>query len=79
MSHKATTSLTLTHNLADDARQQLEPWLEEAGTLARAECSEHDFFGALTVVAIDRVWADYCQKLYVLAIHDSTLLLTVLW
>ena len=58
MSHN-TTPLTLTHTLADDARQQLEPWLEEAATLARAECSEFDFSGALTVVATDRVWADY--------------------
>ena len=59
MSHKATTPLTFTHTLADDARQQLEPWLEEAATLARAECSEYDFSGALTVVATDRVWSDY--------------------
>jgi hypothetical protein len=61
MSHKATTPLTFTHTLADDARQQLEPWLEEAATFARAECSEHDFSGALTltVVATDRVWANY--------------------
>jgi hypothetical protein len=59
MSHKATTPLTPTHTLADDARQQLEPWLEEAATLARTECSEFDFSGALTVVATDRVWADY--------------------
>ena len=58
MSHN-TTPLTLTHTLADDARQQLEPWLEEAATLARAQCSEFDFSGALTVVATDRVWADY--------------------
>jgi hypothetical protein len=59
MSHKATTPLALTHTLADDARQQFEPWLEEAATLARAKCSEHDFSGALTVVATDRVWVDY--------------------
>ena len=58
MSHKA-TPITFTHTLADDARQQLEPWLEEAATLARAECFEFDFSGALTVVATDRVWADY--------------------
>jgi hypothetical protein len=59
MPHKATNPITLTHThtLADDARQQLElelePWLEEAATLARAECSEFDFSGALTVVATD--------------------------
>ena len=58
MSHNA-TPLTLTHTLVDDARQQLEPWLEEAATLARAQCSEFDFSGALTVVVTDRVWADY--------------------
>ena len=53
------TTLTLTNTLADDARQQLEPWLEEAATLARSQCSEHDFSGALTLVATDPVWAQY--------------------
>jgi hypothetical protein len=53
------TTLTLTNTLADDARQQLEPWLEEADTLARSQCSEHDFSGALTLVATDPVWAQY--------------------
>ncbi len=51
------TTLTLTNTLADDARQQLEPWLEEAATLVRSQCSEHDFSGALTLVATDTVWA----------------------
>jgi hypothetical protein len=55
MSHKVATTLTLTHTLADDARQQLEPWLEEAATLARSLCSEFDFSGALTLVATDTV------------------------
>ena len=59
MSHKVATTLTLTHTLADDARQQLEPWLEEAATLARSLCSEFDFSGALTLVATDTVWAQY--------------------
>jgi hypothetical protein len=31
----------------------------EAAILARAECSEHDFSGALTVVATGRVYAEY--------------------
>ena len=59
MSHKVATTLTLTHTLADDARQQLEPWLEEAAPLARSLCSEFDFSGALTLVATDTVWAQY--------------------
>jgi hypothetical protein len=59
MSYKAATTFTLTHTLADDARQQLEPWLEEAATLARSLCSELDFSGALTLVATDTVWAQY--------------------
>ena len=59
MSHKVTTTLTLTHTLAVDAREQLEPWLEEAATLARSLCSEFDFSGALTLVATDTVWAQY--------------------
>jgi hypothetical protein len=54
-----TTTLTLTNTLADNARQQLEPWLEEAATLARSLCSEHDFPGVLTLVATDTVWAQY--------------------
>ncbi len=53
------TTLTLTNTLTDDARQQLEPWLEETATLARSQCSEHDFSGALTLVATDPVWAQY--------------------
>ncbi len=59
MSHKAATTLTLTHTLVDDARQQLEPWLEEAATLARSLCSEFDFSGALMLVATDTVWLQY--------------------
>jgi len=55
MSHKVATTLTLTHTLAVDAREQLEPWLEEAATLARSLCSEFDFSGALTLVATDTV------------------------
>ena len=54
-----TTTLTFTNTLADNARQQLEPWLEEAASLARSLCSEHDFSGALTLVATDTVWAQY--------------------
>jgi hypothetical protein len=54
-----TTTLTFTNTLADNARQQLEPWLEEAAPLARSLCSEHDFSGALTLVATDTVWAQY--------------------
>ena len=53
------TTLTFTNTLADNARQQLEPWLEEAASLARSLCSEHDFSGALTLVATDTVWAQY--------------------
>ncbi len=53
------TTLTLNNNLADNARQQFEPWLEKAATLARSLCSEHDFSGALTLVATDTVWLQY--------------------
>jgi hypothetical protein len=53
------TTLTFTNTLADNARQHLEPWLEEAATLARSLCAEHDFSGALTLVATDTVWAQY--------------------
>jgi hypothetical protein len=53
------TTLTLANTLADNARQLLEPWLEEVVTLARSLCSEHDFSGALTLVATDTVWAQY--------------------
>ncbi len=61
MAQKAsvTLTLTLTHTLADNPRQQLEPWLEEVATLARGLCCQHDFSGALTIVATDIVWAQY--------------------
>jgi hypothetical protein len=59
MSHKAATTLTLTHTLADDARQQLKTWLEEAATLARSLCFEFDFSGVLTFIATDTAWAQY--------------------
>ncbi len=39
-----------------DYNTQLEFWLEEAATVARGMCSEHDFSGALTLAATDRVW-----------------------
>ena len=52
-------AITLTRTLADDPRNQLEFWLEEAATAARGMCSEHDFNGALTLAATDRVWAAY--------------------
>jgi hypothetical protein len=52
-------AITLTRTLADDPRNQLEFWLEEAATAARGMCSEHDFSGALTLAATDRVWAAY--------------------
>jgi hypothetical protein len=42
-----------------DTRTQLEFWLEEAATIARGLCSEHDFNDALTLAATDRVWAAY--------------------
>ncbi len=50
-------AITLTRTLADDLRTQLEFWLEEAATAARGMCSEHDFSGALTLAATDRVWS----------------------
>jgi hypothetical protein len=46
------TTLTFTNTVADNARQRLEPWLEEAATLARSLC-------ALTLVTTDTVWAQY--------------------
>ncbi len=59
MANKAPVILTLTHTLTDNARQQLEPWLEEAATLARGLCCQHDFSGAFTLVATDTVWTQY--------------------
>ncbi len=59
MAQKASVTLTLTHTLADNAQQQLDYWLEEAATLARELCCQHDFSGALTLVATDIVWAQY--------------------
>jgi hypothetical protein len=60
-------TLTRTLALADDPRTQLEFWLEEAATVARGMCSEHDFsctvrskasdISRLTLAATDRVWA----------------------
>jgi hypothetical protein len=52
-------TLTFTNILADNARQYLEPWLENAATLARTLCAEHDFSGVLTLVATDTVWAQH--------------------
>ena len=52
-------TLTRTLALADDPRTQLEFWLEEAATAERGMCSEHDFSGALTLAATDRVWSAY--------------------
>ena len=46
-------NLTLTHSLAHDSRTNLETWLEEAETLARNLCPQHDPTGALTLV-VDR-------------------------
>ena len=51
-------NLTLTHSLAHDSRTNLETWLEEAETLARNLCPQHDPTGALTLVATDQVWND---------------------
>jgi hypothetical protein len=47
---------TLTQSLADDTRNQLKSRLEAVEILARPLCSEHDFTGALMLVAPDRVW-----------------------
>ena len=49
-------TITLTHSLAHDSRTNLETWLEEAETLARNLCPQHDPTGALTLVATDQVW-----------------------
>jgi hypothetical protein len=49
-------NLTLTRSLAHDSRTNLEMWLEEAETLSRNLCPQHDPTGALTLVATDRVW-----------------------
>ena len=51
-------TITLTHSLARDSRTNLETWLEEAETLARNLCPQHDPTGALTLVATDQVWND---------------------
>ena len=51
-------TITLTHSLAHDSRTNLETWLEEAETLARNLCPQHDPTGALTLVATDQVWND---------------------
>ena len=48
--------LTLTHSLAHDSRTNLEMWLEEAETVSRNLCPQHDPTGALTLVATDQVW-----------------------
>jgi hypothetical protein len=52
-------TITLTHSLAHDSRTNLETWLEEAETLARNLCPQHDPTGALTLVATDVVWKDF--------------------
>ena len=51
-------TITLTHSLAHYSRTNLETWLEEAETLARNLCPQHDPTGALTLVATDQVWND---------------------
>ena len=48
--------LTLTHSLAHDSRTNLEMWLEEAETVSRNLCPQHDPTGALTLVSTDQVW-----------------------
>ena len=50
------TTLTLTHSLAHDPRTTLEMWLEEAETVTRNLCPQHDPTGALTLVSTDQVW-----------------------
>jgi len=52
----SSSTLTLTHSLAHDPRTTLEMWLEEAETVARNLCPQHDPTGALTLVATDLVW-----------------------
>ena len=49
-------TITLTHSLAHDSRTNLETWLEEAETLARNLCPQHDPTGALSLVVTDQVW-----------------------
>ncbi len=51
-------TITLTHSLAHDSRTNLEMWLEEAETVSRNLCPQHDPTGALTLVATDQVWND---------------------
>ena len=51
--------LTLTHSLAHDSRTNLGMWLEEAETVSRNLCPQHDPTGALTLVATDVVWKDF--------------------
>ena len=48
--------LTLTHSLAHDSRTNLEMWLEEAETVSRNLCPQHDPTDGLTLVATDQVW-----------------------
>jgi hypothetical protein len=53
-------AIIFTRTLADDPRTQLKFfWLEEAAMVARGMSSEHDFSGALTLAATDRVWSAY--------------------
>ena len=54
----SSSTLTLTHSLAHDPRTTLEMWLEEAETVARNLCPQHDPTGALTLVATDVVWRE---------------------
>ena len=54
----SSSTLTLTHSLAHDPRTTLEMWLEEAETVARNLCPQHDPTGALTLVASDVVWRE---------------------
>ncbi len=54
----SSSTLTLTHSLVNDPRTTLEMWLEEAETVARNLCPQHDPTGALTLVATDVVWRE---------------------
>jgi hypothetical protein len=81
-----TTTLTLTNTLADNARQQLEPWLKEAATLARSRCLEQNFSGVLMLVATDTdtVWAQYPGNVTNMAdvianVHPPNILARITW
>ncbi len=52
-----------TSSLAHAPRQNLEPWLEEAETVAVNMCPQHDPTGALTLVASNAVWNQQPENL----------------